>query len=66
MNTALEGKEWLAGNSVSVADVIVASAMLVPFQTVLDGGFRKAMKNVTSWAERVYGLPEFKSVFGNV
>ena len=35
-------------------------------QTVLDGGFRKAMKNIDSWAKSVYELPAFVSVHGHV
>ena len=50
----------------TLADVAVASALIVPLQTVLDGGFRKAMKNLCVWAEKIFGLPQFKSVHGNV
>jgi elongation factor 1-gamma len=41
--------------------------MLIPvYQTVLDGGFRKAMPNVTAWIEGLVKLPEFTSRIGNV
>jgi elongation factor 1-gamma len=66
MNTALEGKKWLAGDEASVADVIVAAALMLNFQTTLDAGFRKAMKNVDTWASACYALPSFKKIFGNV
>ena len=66
MNTALEGKKWLAGAEASVADVIVAAALMLNFQTTLDAGFRKAMKNVDAWASACYALPSFKKIFGNV
>ena len=66
MNTALEGKKWLAGDEASVADVIVAAALMLNFQTTLDAGFRKAMKNVDAWASACYALPSFKKIFGNV
>ena len=40
--------------------------MLYPFQTILDAGFRKAMKNVTTWADSIYSSPAFVKVTGNV
>ena len=66
MNTALTGKQWLVGNSISLADIAVAASLIVPLQILLDGGLRKAMKAVSDWAERVFALPEFKKVYGSV
>ena len=50
----LEGKKFLVGDSLSLADVVVASALMEPSQTVLDGGFRKGklMKNLEPWIIR--------------
>ena len=31
----------------SLADVVVATVLVVPLQIILDGGFRKAMNNAT-------------------
>jgi len=42
LNGALEGKDWLCGNSVTAADIALAVSLMHAFQTVLDGGFRKA------------------------
>lgn len=64
LNTALEGKQFLVGDSASLADVVVGSVLQYAFQTTLDGGFRKAMKNLEPWAARVYGMSEFKAVHG--
>jgi elongation factor 1-gamma len=66
INTALEGKKYLVGDELTIADVIVASNLMYSLQTVLDGGFRKAMKNIDSWAKSVYELPAFVSVHGHV
>ena len=66
LNTHLEGKKWLVGNSMTIADVYVGMVLLYPFQTNLDGGFRKAMKNITTWAESVYAIPEFVKILGTV
>ena len=43
----------------SLADVVIATALVVPLQTVLDGGFRKAMKNFNDWITKIYEMPEF-------
>ena len=66
LNTALTGREWLVGNSMSLADVAVAVSLVIPLQILLDGGLRKAMKEVNSWAERVFALPEFRKVYGQI
>lgn len=57
LQNALAGNQWLVGNSMSLADIFVATTLLAPFQTVLDGGFRKAMKDVTAWADKIFALP---------
>ena len=66
LNDALKGKNYLVGDSVSIADICVVVSLILPFQTVLDAGFRKAMGNVSAWFERVMGLPSFVKVFGRV
>jgi glutathione S-transferase len=66
LNTALEGKQFLVGNSLSLADVVVGAVLQYAFQTTLDGGFRKAMKNLEPWAKGVYALNEYKAVHGVV
>lgn len=57
INTALEGKKWLLGDEVSIADVILAQTLMYNFQTALDGGFRKSCKNVEAWATACFTLP---------
>jgi glutathione S-transferase len=49
LNTHLEGKQWLVGNSITLADVSNFISLVTPFALVLDGGFRKAMPHVTAW-----------------
>lgn len=66
LNTALDKKKWLATNDASVADIIVAMCLLRPLQTVLDAGFRKAMKNLTTWVAAVFELPCVKKVCGRI
>ncbi|CDW77312.1 elongation factor 1- [Stylonychia lemnae] len=67
LNTHLQGKTYLVGDRLTVADVVVAVALLLPFQTVLDGGFRKSVApNVTAWLDRFVALPEVVSRLGHV
>jgi elongation factor 1-gamma len=66
MNTALEGKKFLVGNEMTIADVVLAATLLLNFQTTLDAGFRKAMKNVDAWAQSMYANASMKKVFGAV
>ena len=47
LNTYLQGKEWLVGNHVTVADTVLGVSVAIACQTVLDGGFRKAMGNLS-------------------
>ena len=65
INNQLSGK-WLVGNQMTLADIFVALALALPFQTVLDGGFRKAMGKTATWVESVYSLNEVKAVQGKV
>lgn len=53
LNTHLEGKKWLVGNSITLADVSQFISLIVPFSFALDGGFRKAMPHVSDWFQRM-------------
>jgi len=64
VNAALEGKKWLVGNEMTIADVALAMAFSLSLQTILDGGFRKAMKNATTWAESVFSHAAVVKVLG--
>jgi elongation factor 1-gamma len=65
INSALTG-DWLVGNTVTLADIALASFFIIAQQTLIDGGFRKAMPKFSAWFERVTGLPEFVRVAGNI
>ncbi len=65
INSALTG-DWLVGNTVTLADIALASFFIIAQQTLLDGGFRKAMPKFSAWFERVTALPEFVRVAGNI
>lgn len=66
LHTALEGKKWLVGDQMTIADIVLANSLLYAFQTVLDAGFRKSCKNLDTWATACYAVPEMVKVHGNV
>jgi len=49
MNNHLNGKNWLVGSSMTLADIACGVLFTECFQLVLDSGFRKSMPNVTKW-----------------
>ena len=50
----------------TVADLLVATCLIHPLQTVLDGGFRKAMGKLTAWVEKIFAAPESVKVLGKI
>ena len=50
----------------TLADVIVSVALVEPLQTILDVGFRKAMKELNDWAEKLYSNKDFKKLLGAI
>ena len=67
INTHLQGKTFLVGERITVADVVVALAAIIPFQVVLDAGVRKSvLPNVTAWIEKFIALPEVVNRIGHV
>lgn len=66
LNANLKGKTWIVGDNVTLADLVLATQFIMPMQTVLDGGFRKAMPDFGAWFDRVVALPEFVAVCGHI
>lgn len=59
VNTHLEGKDYLVGNTLTIADIALFGATMASYGLVLDAGFRKAMPNAAGHFERLSKLPEF-------
>lgn len=66
LNTHLQGKDFLVGSNLTVADVVVALHLVIPMQVALDPGFRKAMPNVTAWFEKFIKLPQVVKRIGAI
>mmetsp|Transcript_18872 Transcript_18872/g.18031 ORF Transcript_18872/g.18031 Transcript_18872/m.18031 type:complete len:309 (+) Transcript_18872:306-1232(+) len=66
LNTHLQGKEFLVGSRLSVADLVLAMHLHIFYQSVLDAGFRKAMPNVTGYVERIMHMDQVRKRIGNV
>ena len=62
----MNGKQFIVGSHVTLADVFVGSIFTPAFQLALDAGFRKGMSNVGSWFERFVALPEVIKAAGNI
>ena len=66
LNTQLKGKKWLVGDSVTLADLVVAFVLTPAFQLVLDAGFRKGLGEVAKWFEGYIALPQVVKSAGHI
>ncbi|KAL4781518.1 glutathione S-transferase [Aspergillus varians] len=58
----LEGREFLVGDGLTIADLFVAGQLTRGFSFVLDKEWREANPGITAWAERIYALPAWREV----
>ncbi|KAL4885425.1 glutathione S-transferase [Aspergillus karnatakaensis] len=58
----LEGRQYLVGDSLTIADLYVAGQLTRGFSFVLDKEWREANPGITAWAERIYALPAWREV----
>ncbi|XP_012725768.2 valine--tRNA ligase [Fundulus heteroclitus] len=66
LDQALAPRTYLVGESVTLADVAVAAAVLLPFKYALEPSDRKAVTNVTRWFTTCVNQPQFLKVLGEV
>merc|ERR1719223_1303089 len=66
INEKLKGKSWLVGDSLTLADIATFNILILPFAFVLDGGFRKAMPDITAWFDKMSKLPVVARTAGYV
>ncbi|KAK7537574.1 glutathione S-transferase [Phyllosticta citricarpa] len=58
------GRQWVATDKLSLADISLASSLLWPFAHVVDEKQRSECPSVMSWFERVLAVPEVREAFG--
>jgi glutathione S-transferase len=61
----LSGREWLATDQLSLADLTLAAALYWAYMHYLDDKRREAYPLVTSWYLRTIGAEGVKDVFGH-
>lgn len=66
MEDHLKTSEYLVGDFVSLADIVLVCALKEGFTRVFDPAFRKPFPKVCAWFECCAGLPQFSSILGKV
>uniref|UniRef100_A0A669C996 Valine--tRNA ligase n=1 Tax=Oreochromis niloticus TaxID=8128 RepID=A0A669C996_ORENI len=68
LDQALAPRTYLVGESITLADMAVATAVLLPFKYVcaLEPSDRKAVTNVTRWFTTCINQPQFLKVLGAI
>jgi elongation factor 1-gamma len=66
INNHLNGKDFLVGNRLTVADLVLGLSLTHAFTTFLDAGFRKAMGNATKWIEHIIANEAVISKLGKI
>lgn len=66
LNQALEPKTFLVGESMTLADMAVACAVLLPFKYVLEPQDRKNLTNLTRWFTTCINQPQLVKVLGKI
>lgn len=60
------GKQYLEGDELTLADIMVAGALFMPMSFFVDAEMRKAAPNATKYLENLAAQPEFQKVFGEL
>eukprot|EP00549_Striatella_unipunctata_P011610 CAMPEP_0118695642 /NCGR_PEP_ID=MMETSP0800-20121206/13320_1 /TAXON_ID=210618 ORGANISM="Striatella unipunctata, Strain CCMP2910" /NCGR_SAMPLE_ID=MMETSP0800 /ASSEMBLY_ACC=CAM_ASM_000638 /LENGTH=414 /DNA_ID=CAMNT_0006594497 /DNA_START=56 /DNA_END=1300 /DNA_ORIENTATION=+ len=66
LNAHLVDKTYLVGDAITLADIVVASALLYPMKLVCDKAYLKPFGNVVRWFQTCVNQPAFKAVVGEV
>ncbi|CAL8289790.1 unnamed protein product [Merluccius merluccius] len=66
LDRALEPRTFLVGEGVTLADICVAAALLLPYKYALEPADRKVLNNVTRWFVTCINQPQFLQVLGKV
>lgn len=66
MNDYLKEKDFLVGDTITIADIYAATSLSFPMQFTVDPGYQKAIKNVVEWFTKLMAKPQFRASLGNV
>ena len=66
LNKHLDGKQFLVGDHLSIADLAVFLSAFPAMELALDAGFRKACPHFAAWYERITKMPETIQVAGHI
>lgn len=66
LNGCLNGKKFLVGDKITLADLVCGYVLTPAFQLVLDAGFRKGMGEVAKWFESYVALPQVVKSAGHI
>jgi len=64
LNVALGDNQFICGDNLTIADIVVANGHIMAFQTMLDQGFCKAMGKAAAWFKRVVSRASFVKICG--
>lgn len=66
LEATLTSSTYLVGDKISLADIVVASALVYPMKLLMDAKFRSPFPNTMRWFMTCVNQPEFKAVIGEV
>jgi elongation factor 1-gamma len=66
LEAALTRATYLVGDKISLADIVVASALVYPMKLLCDAAFRAPFPNTMRWFMTMVNQAEFKAVVGEV
>ena len=66
IDLALSGSEWLVGDSLTLADIVVFAQIKRLFESLVDEEGRKPYTNVARWFTAIAGLEKVSKVVGDV
>jgi elongation factor 1-gamma len=66
MDNGLNKKDFLCGNQLTLADLTVFSALVLPYQLVFDDKFLKSFANFNRWFNSLVTREEVQDVWGKI
>lgn len=63
-NEYIEGKTYIVGDEISIADIAIVSYYHWLFRFIFDGKSRSELSNLIKWFENVSAAPQFRGILG--